>query len=128
MKAMIKPFRKTNGEFVAYNAEKNFLDKVSEMGDNMLDHGTVATDTLEIGPLQVHWALKSPFKVQSNGESTTIGFSGGTHVEIGVTFNHGNSGGGNGNSGSIPRDANPFYDPSVGSSGEGNGHENRPRG
>ena len=122
MKAMIKPFRKNNREFVAYNAEKNLMDKMSELGDNAVDHGTVATDTVDVGPLKVHWAMKSPIKVQSNGESTTLGFSGGTGVEIGITIKHRESGGGN------LREGNPFYDPSTGSSGEGDGHRKRPQG
>lgn len=123
---MIKPFRKNNREFIAYNAEKNFLDKMSELGENLFSKGTVAKDTLEIGDLKLHWALQSPLKIQNNGETTTVSFTGGTSVEVGITMKNGSSGGDY--SGTNYRDANPFYDPSNGSSGEGNGHERRPRG
>ena len=126
MRNLTKKSRKTSQEFVAYNAEKNFLDKMSEMSENMLDHGTVATDTVGVGPFRLHWAYKSPFKVQSNGESTTIGISGGPNLEIGITFDHGDIPAGR-TMDTVSKESNPFYDPSEGSCGEGNGEENRPR-
>ena len=126
MKRLIKPFRKSTREVVAYDAEKNFLDKMSELGENLSGGKTVATDTVSFGGLKIHWALKSPVKYESNGQSTTMSLSGGTAIEVGVTIDHGSSGGG-GYSGTISKEANPFYDPSGGGSGEGNGHDKGPQ-
>ena len=105
MRALSKPSHKCIGSLIiTYGNEdglkrdedgKDFLDKVKEMAKNLKSGGPVATDTLEIGRVRVHWTVNSPVRVTDNGNgSSTVTFSGPCPVEVGmtVTESQGNDG------------------------------------
>lgn len=66
--------------------DENFKENVTEMARNLKSGGVVVTDTVKVGHLKVHFAVRSPFKFTDNGDGTsTATFSGAFPAEIGMT-------------------------------------------
>ena len=98
MKTLDKPRLQQCASFsiVAYGHEdrlkqekedREFLDKVSEMGKNLISGGVVATDTLEVGALKIHYTVNSPVTVKDEGKGvSTVEFSGALPLKVGLTF------------------------------------------
>ena len=97
MKTLNKPRLEQCASFslVAYGHEdrlkqeqedRDFLDKLSEMGKNLISGGVVSSDTVTVGNLKVHYTLNSPVTVKDNGNGvSTAEISGAFPVKVGIT-------------------------------------------
>ena len=98
MKTLDKPRLQQCGSFsiIAYGHEdrlkqeqedRDFLDKLSEMGKNLISGGVVSSDTVSVGNLQIHYTVNLPFTIKDNGNGTsTVEVSGGVPVKVGLTI------------------------------------------
>ena len=97
MKTLDKPRLQQCGSFstIAYGHEdrlkqeqedRDFLDKLSEMGKNLISGGVVSADTVSVGALKIHYTVNSPLTIKDNGNGTsTVEVSGGVPIKVGLT-------------------------------------------
>ena len=79
-----------SAQALAYSDESTsgFIDEIRALGDSLISGGVLATDTLSLGPVQAHYAVRSPVIAQSDSSGTRVTFGGACPVEVGVSVRH----------------------------------------
>lgn len=74
-------------EVQAYEDE-SFWDELTALGDSLKSGGMIATDTLRVGPVEIHVTASSPIRVESDSTGVSASLTGSLSLEVGARINY----------------------------------------